>query len=193
MLYNFCRGALRVLFKLLYRLEASGLENIPAQGGAVLCANHISLLDPPLLGTPLDRKIHYMAKAELFKVPLLGKLIDNLGAYPVKRGGVSKESIKRSLELLRGGGMIGIFPEGTRNSPSDAAAKRGAATLALKTDSALVPAAIIGQYRLFRKMKLVVGSPIPIKEIAEREPERAADAVTERLMTEIRRIHSENS
>ncbi|GAB2692537.1 lysophospholipid acyltransferase family protein [Paenibacillus thermoaerophilus] len=193
MLYRFCRKILRIAFRVLYRFETRGLENIPAQGGVVLCSNHISLIDPPLLGTPLNRRIHFMAKEELFKIPLFGRLITALGAYPVKRGGVSKDSIKRSLDLLRQGELIGIFPEGTRKAPTDAAGKRGAATLALKTNAALVPAAIIGNYRPFRKMKLVIGRPIPAEEIAREQPDRGADAVTERLMAEIRRLHSENS
>lgn len=193
MLYRFCRGLLRILFGTLVRLETRGRENIPAEGGVVLCCNHISLLDPPLLGTPLKRKIHYMAKEELFRVPLIGPLINRLGAYPVKRSGVSKDSIKRSLDLLRQGNMIGIFPEGTRKAPTDAAGKRGAATLALKTNATLIPAAIIGNYRLFSRMKLVIGQPIPMQEIAQQEPDRATDAITERLMAEIRRLHSENS
>lgn len=82
----------------------------------LLCSNHISNLDPPTVGILLKRKVHFMAKAELFNVPVLGPLIGKLGAFPVKRGGVSKESIKLALNILRDGKVMGIFPEGSRGA-----------------------------------------------------------------------------
>lgn len=81
-----------------------------------MCSNHISNLDPPTVGILLKRKVHFMAKAELFNVPVLGPLIGKLGAFPVKRGGVSKESIKLALNILRDGKVMGIFPEGSRGA-----------------------------------------------------------------------------
>src|SRR4051812_16324497 len=116
MVYNVCRSLLRLIYAVLFRFEASGLENIPAAGPVVLCSNHISLLDPTTVGTKVNRKVHYMAKAELFNVPLFGAFIRKLGAFPVKRGGVSKDAIRNAIWLLKEGEMMGIFPEGTRNA-----------------------------------------------------------------------------
>ncbi|GIP25567.1 1-acyl-sn-glycerol-3-phosphate acyltransferase [Paenibacillus sp. J23TS9] len=184
MIYIFCRGLLRVIFAFMYRLEAVGKENIPEEGGVLLCSNHISLLDPMTVGIKFRRKVRFMAKAELFKVPVLGWLITQLGAFPVKRGGVSKESFKTSLKILRGGEIMGIFPEGTRNSDSGAA-KKGAASFALRSGAAVVPAAIIGDYKFLRKMKVIYGKPLDLSEFADMESAEAVDAVTDKIMSRI--------
>jgi 1-acyl-sn-glycerol-3-phosphate acyltransferase len=187
MFYEFCRGLLRGVFAVAYRLEATGEENIPKEGGVLLCSNHISVLDPITVGIRIKRKIKFMAKAELFKVPVLGPVITRLGAFPVKRGGVSKESIKTSLTILRNGEMMGIFPEGTRHSDSGAA-KKGAATFALRSGAAVVPVAIVGDYKLFRKMRVIYGAPLDLTEFKEMESGEAVEAVTDNIMSRIREM-----
>ncbi|MGG1598713.1 lysophospholipid acyltransferase family protein [Paenibacillus naphthalenovorans] len=184
MLYTFFRGIFRLLFRILFRLQAEGRENIPKEGAVVLCANHRSNWDPPVLGTPLDRKVHYMAKAELFQVPVLGYILPRIGAFPVKRGGVSKESIRLSLQLLKDGHMLGIFPEGTRSN-AGGMGKKGAASLAMKSGATVIPAAIIGSYKPFRRMKVVYGPPVDISEFADGGPEGLEQA-TDKIMTVIR-------
>lgn len=191
MIYSFCRGALRLIYKLLFRLEAHGLEHIPAEGGVLLCSNHLSNLDPPTIGILLQRKVHFMAKKELFDVFGFGWLIKQLGAFPVKRGGVSKESIKTALTLLREGHVMGIFPEGTRNKGEDASiGKRGAATFALRSDAAVIPVAIIGNYKLFRKMKVVYGPPVDLSAFKEDKGADAAEMATEAIMARIAELKS---
>lgn len=191
MIYSFCRGALRLFYKLLFRLEAHGLEHIPAEGGVLLCSNHLSNLDPPTIGILLQRKVHFMAKKELFDIFGLGWLIKQLGAFPVKRGGVSKESIKTALTLLREGHVMGIFPEGTRNKGEDASiGKRGAATFALRSDAAVIPVAIIGNYKLFRKMKVVYGPPVDLSAFKEEKGADAAEMATEAIMARIAELKS---
>ncbi|GIO65259.1 lysophospholipid acyltransferase family protein [Paenibacillus sp. JTLBN-2024] len=187
MFYEFCRGLLRGIFAVAYRLEATGEENIPKEGGVLLCSNHISVLDPITVGIRIKRKIKFMAKAELFKVPVLGPVITRLGAFPVKREGVSKESIKTSLTILRNGEMMGIFPEGTRHSDSGAA-KKGAATFALRSGAAVVPVAIVGDYKLFRKMRVIYGAPLDLTEFKEMESGEAVEAVTDNIMSRIREM-----
>lgn len=161
MIYVICRGLLRLIYAVLFPLKIVGKENVPKEGGVLLCANHISLLDPMTIGIKLQRQVKYMAKAELFKVPVLGWLINKLGAFPVKRGVVSKESIKTALNTLRGGHVMGIFPEGTRNSDSGVA-KKGAASFALRSGAAVVPAAIVGSYKPFRRITVIYGAPIDL-------------------------------
>lgn len=191
MIYSFCRGALRLIYKLLFRLEAHGLEHIPAEGGVLLCSNHLSNLDPPTIGILLQRKVHFMAKKELFDIFGLGWLIKQLGAFPVKRGGVSKESIKTALTLLREGHVMGIFPEGTRNKGEDASiGKRGAATFALRSDAAVIPVAIIGNYKLFRKMKVIYGPPVDLSAFKEDKGADAAEMATEAIMARIAELKS---
>lgn len=191
MLYRIGRFMFRMMFSLFFRLRVIGRENVPKEGAVVLCANHTSLLDPPLLGTPLKRKVHFMAKAELFDIPLLGTIITKVGAFPVKRGGVSKESIRLAITLLKEGRMMGIFPEGTRSN-AGGMGKKGAASLALKSGAAVVPVAIIGQYSLFRPMKIVYGKPMDLSEYAAASSEDLEKA-TEAIMTTIRTMHQEYS
>lgn len=187
MLYKLFRFFFRILFKLLFRLEAKGVNNIPPHGAVILCSNHISLWDPPVVGTPLPRMVHFMAKAELFDVPVLGPVIKRLGAFPVKRGGVSKDSIKATLMLLRSGEMLGIFPEGSRNT-KNGSAKKGAATFALKSSATVIPVAIKGNYKLFQKMQISYGRPIDLDQIQSDDPGQRVDLATELIMAEIRKL-----
>jgi 1-acyl-sn-glycerol-3-phosphate acyltransferase len=184
MLYRICRRLLRILFALFYRLEAIGTQHVPEEGPVILCANHISTFDPPLVGTPLERKVHFMAKAELFQMPILGWLIPRVGAFPVKRGGVGKETIKATLQLLRDGRVLGIFPEGSRKNPSGEG-KKGAALFATRTGAAVIPVSIIGNYKLFRKMTIIYGPPVDLSEFAEGTSEQL-EAATDKIMKTIR-------
>ncbi|UHA72944.1 lysophospholipid acyltransferase family protein [Paenibacillus sp. 481] len=185
MLYTFSCKLLRVIYKLLFRFEVKGLENIPKDSGVLLCSNHISNLDPPAMGIWIDRQIRFMAKQELFDIPLLGRLIKALGAFPVKRGGVSKESIRTSFQLLKDGGVMAIFPEGTRNMDGAVEAKKGAAMIALRSGAAVVPVAICGQYKLFRKMKVVYGPPVDLSDLVELKGGEVLEQATERIMSHI--------
>lgn len=183
MIYVICRGLLRLIYAVLFPLKIVGKENVPKEGGVLLCANHISLLDPMTIGIKLKRQVKYMAKAELFKVPVLGWLVKQLGAFPVKRGGVSKESIKTALTTLRSGHVMGIFPEGTRNSDSGVA-KKGAASFALRSGAAVVPAAIVGSYKPFRRMTVIYGAPIDLSSF-EGAGSESLEEVTDVIMGRI--------
>jgi 1-acyl-sn-glycerol-3-phosphate acyltransferase len=183
MIYNFAIAVLRVLYKLLFRLEATGIEHVPKEGGVILASNHISNFDPPTIGILLDRKVHFMAKKELFEVWGFGWLITQLGAFPVKRGGVSKESIKNSLNILRSGKIMGIFPEGSRHDQGDG--KKGAASFALRSDAAIVPVAIVGNYKLFRKVRVIYGEPLDLAKYKENPSPDNVDLLTAELMNKI--------
>ncbi|MFC0214880.1 lysophospholipid acyltransferase family protein [Paenibacillus chartarius] len=186
MLYRIGRVVCDVFFTTFFRLHAVGVDNIPKSGPVMLCSNHISNLDPPLLGTRVPRQVHFMAKAELFHVPILSALIRNLGAFPVKRGGVSKESIRGAINLLKEGKVMCVFPEGTRNNLS-AVGKKGAASIALKAGAVVVPIAIVGKYRLFRRMTVVYGKPLDLSEYDSGSSEQL-ELATERIMSAIREL-----
>ena len=158
------------IYKLLFRGILIGRENIPKKGSFILVSNHGSLLDPPLLGHAVGRNISFMAKSELFRIPLLGFIIKACGAYPVKRGIADKNTIKIACEKLSNNNSIGIFIDGTRqkdgrvNKP-----KKGAALLTFKNQKMLLPVAIINSHRLvrfkfftpfFTKIVIKVGKPI---------------------------------
>ncbi|MFD2611994.1 lysophospholipid acyltransferase family protein [Paenibacillus gansuensis] len=190
MLYTVLKNIFYVLFKLLFRLEITGTSNVPSEGPVILCANHTSNMDPPLLGTPLRRKVHYLAKAELFENPLLSWALPKLGAIPIKRGGVAKDAIRAGFQVLKEDKMMGIFPEGTRKSDSNAA-KKGAAMFALRSGATVVPVAIVGNYRLFRKMKIVYGSPVDLTEFQDGGAD-VLDQVTDKIMARIREMIRSN-
>lgn len=191
MLYLIFRFLLLVIYTLLFRLEARGLENIPAEGPVVLASNHLSNLDPPTVGVKVKRKVYFMAKEELFKVPVFGPLIRSFGAFPVKRGGVSKDAIKSAITLLKEGNVMGIFPEGSRNNQSGAA-KKGAAMIAIRSGSAVVPVAIIGKYRPFSKMVVCYGKPIDFSAIIEQSSPDMLEQVTDTIMIRIRELIVKN-
>ncbi|MDP5273779.1 lysophospholipid acyltransferase family protein [Chengkuizengella axinellae] len=192
MLYKTIRLILRILYVLIYRLKVVGKENIPKQGGVMLCSNHVNLLDPTLVGTPVDREVHFMAKEELFKIPVLGSLIAKLGAFPVKRGGVSRESIRNTIKILNEGKVFGIFPEGTRRK-SLGMGKKGAASFALRSEATVIPVAIIGSYTPFRKLKIIYGEPVDLSEFKENsEPDRLERA-TDKIMSNIEILIKKNT
>tara|TARA_B100000965_G_scaffold395711_1_gene409628 strand:- start:213 stop:833 length:621 start_codon:yes stop_codon:yes gene_type:complete len=158
------------IYKFIFRGNLIGRENIPQKGSFILVSNHGSLLDPPLLGHAIGRNISFMAKSELFRIPILGFIIKSCGAYPVKRGIVDKLTIKIACEKLSNNNSIGIFIDGTRqkdgrvNKP-----KKGAALLSFKNQKMLLPVAIINSHRLFKlrfflpfftKIVIKVGKPI---------------------------------
>ena len=158
------------IYKFVFRGHLIGIENIPQKNAFIMVSNHGSLLDPPLLGHALGRNISFMAKAELFKIPLLGFIIKACGAYPVKRGIVDKNTIKTACKKLSNDNCIGIFIDGTRqkngrvNRP-----KQGAALLAFKNQKLLLPVAIVNSHRLIRfkffiplfsKIVIKVGEPV---------------------------------
>ena len=187
MSYLFFRALLRFMYRLLFRLEARGIEHIPETGPVIIASNHISNLDPPTVGVFVKRKVHFMAKEELFKVPVLGQLIHSFGAFQVKRGGVSKDAIKTAIALVKSGKMLGIFPEGTRNS-SSGMAKKGAAMIAMRSGAVIVPTAIVGDYKLFRKTYVYYGEPINLQESVDENAEDVLEAVTEVIMSRIKEL-----
>ncbi len=118
-LYRFGQAVCRFVLRLLFKVEIRGKEHIPSEGGVLLCSNHISNFDPPLLGAFIHRQVRYMAKKELFDKKGIGKLLKGLGAFPVKRGGSDRESLRTALRILKEGDMVGLFPEGTRSKTGE--------------------------------------------------------------------------
>ncbi len=161
-LYNAAAVTINAFGKVLWRTRAFGRENVPMDGPVIVACNHRSYLDPPMLGTYCPRPLAYMAKAQLFDIPVLGAAIRAVGAYPVDRDAGSTAAIKRSLAVLRDGGCIGIFPEGTRNLDGTVQAREGVALLASLSKAPVVPAALVGtaEAGTFRQIKVAFGSPL---------------------------------
>lgn len=161
MFYKIARAIVRFIMRVLFKIRVEGLENIPQKGSCILCPNHKSYWDPPLMGCINRRPIYFMAKFELFGFPILGFLIKNLNAFPVKRGTSDINAIKNALKILRDGNILCIFPEGTRNNKGSGLLKGepGAALIAIKSKSPIVPIYIHGNYKLFSKIIVRIGKP----------------------------------
>lgn len=169
MIYEICKLILKVLFKISVRLEVHGAENIPQKGAVVIASNHLSLLDPPIIGTAATRKVHFMAKQELF-VPVLGSVYRMLGAFPVRRGGADRAAIKHGIDILQSNKVLAIFPEGTRSKTGKLGkAEPGALMMASKAAAVIVPTCVVGTDikrcgKLWPKVKVYFGEPIYFPE-----------------------------
>ncbi len=186
-LYAVGKGLVKTVLSPLYRFEVIGAENFPKEGGILLCSNHIHALDPPVVGMTAPRTVHFMAKEELFKAPILGPILPKVNAFPVKRGMSDREALRTALKILKSGEVVGLFPEGTRST--DGVLKKGlsgAGFFALRGNADVMPCAIIGPYKAFRKVRVVYGEPIRMEPFRERKA--SVDEVTEAIMGSIQKI-----
>lgn len=174
-LYKICKVIYTVLLKILFRPQVYGKENIPQEGALIFAGNHKHAVDPVMVMSSTKRRVHYMAKEELFK-GLHGVLFRKIGLIKVHRGKSSNPiAIIEAEKILENGGTIGIFPEGTRNRSKNELLKfrYGAVRLAKKTNTKIIPFAIKGKYKLFRKsVKLEFGEPIDFSEMELEEANR---------------------
>lgn len=187
---TFARFVTLIILKLFFRIEVINKEYFPAEGPALLCANHNSMLDMFFLGIKLDRWIYWMAKEELFKNPVLGFLIRKLGGFPVKRGTGDVESIKHAYKLLAEDKIVGIFPHGTRIDPSrieTVKIKPGAAMIASKAGVRVIPATVRGNYKIFSKMTVIYGEPLIVEK---KDKKLTKDELADISRDIIRRVYS---
>lgn len=185
--YQFSKSVVNSILKPLYRIEVTGRENFPDNGGVLLCTNHISNLDPPVVGITCPRPVSFMAKEELFRAPVLKWILPNVKAFPVKRGMSDRGALRTGLALLKEGEVLGLFPEGTRSKTGKIGkGLAGAGFFALRSDAKIIPCAIIGPYKPFRKLKVVYGKPIDFTE--HKNEKVSVEAATEIIMDEIRKL-----
>lgn len=183
-LYQVGQFVSRSFLSSMYKVEVIGKENIPDEGGVILCCNHLSNLDPPFLGAYIKRPIHYMAKKELFEKPILKSLLPKIKAFPVRRGMSDKRALRTALNLVHNGEMIGLFPEGKRSTDGELGrGLAGAGFLALRTEATIIPCAIIGPYKPLKKIKLVYGQAIDFSQL--RANKVSADEATSIIMEHI--------
>lgn len=169
-LYKYIVMILRPFVRILYRLEVIGIENVPNEGGFIICPNHTSNADPVLLAITLKRQIYFMAKAELFKCKILSKIFRTVGAFPVERGKGDTSAITTAEKILKNGEQLGIFIEGTRSKTNEfLRPKTGCAMIAYKSDSPIIPICITGKsehkVKLLQKNVISIGKPIYISQL----------------------------
>jgi 1-acyl-sn-glycerol-3-phosphate acyltransferase len=171
---TFYRGVRLLLagyLRLVYRVRVVGREHVPADGAFILAPSHRSMLDIPVVGVISTRRVHFMGKAPLFRVPVLGTVFRLLGGFPVERDGSDVGPVRESLRILKVGEPLVVYPEGTRQRGREIAAlQSGAAYLAVKVAAPIVPVGIAGAEETFRsrsgrlpgfgRIVVVVGEPI---------------------------------
>jgi 1-acyl-sn-glycerol-3-phosphate acyltransferase len=145
------------------------MSNMPENGPVIVCSNHRSNYDPVILGASLSRDLNFMAKAELFKIPLLRGLITAFGAFPVQRGKGDAEASRTAVRILEEGGVLAMFPEGHRQKNGNDLQRfqKGTARFAFKTHAPILPVAIMtkGRVRPFKKNAVRVGALISYEEL----------------------------
>jgi 1-acyl-sn-glycerol-3-phosphate acyltransferase len=183
--------AIRVL-RLSFRVRVSGVEHIPSEGPVILAPNHKNFLDAFFVGIATRRHVRYMAKVELFKGPL-GWLFLRLGAFPVRRGEADAEALETARAILTAGGLVVVFPEGTRVEQADALGSphHGAGRLALETGAPIVPAAITGTSHLWRgalpRLKRVQLAFLPaVAPGSATEPDQVSAVIDEHVWPAVR-------
>jgi 1-acyl-sn-glycerol-3-phosphate acyltransferase len=194
--YLFKWSIIAPLFHTYFRGKIYGIEKIPKTGPAIVVSNHASYFDPPILGAAMGRPVAFMAKEELFEIPLLKQGIRLYGAYPVKRAAADRSAIKSATEMLQQGWLAGLFIQGTRTPDGRVTdPKLGAALIAAKNQVPLIPVCLWGTDKILVKGKkwpqpvpltVRIGNLIPPPSSTKKEE---LLAITEKCTTVINSLH----
>jgi 1-acyl-sn-glycerol-3-phosphate acyltransferase len=190
--YATARFVFRLFALLLFRFHCQGRHHIPRRGGALVCANHQSMLDPPIVGMAASRHLAYLARKTLFKYPLFGWFLRKVDGIPLNQGGMGIQGIKSTLKSLKTGGVVVIFPEGTRSKTGELQQlKGGFIALARRAKVPLVPCGLVGAHEClprgtseirFRRIRCVYGEAISVSEIESLSDEQLLATVHNRIL-----------
>lgn len=182
---------MRIYCGIVYRIKIEGMENLPKEGNTIICSNHVHMLDSIslVIRFKTKRMTRVMAKEELFKNKIAAWAFRKAGAFPIKRGKGDTEALEVAKDYIKKGDMLLMFPEGTRNGlDKGLKMKKGAAILALSTNSVIVPIGIKGNYKPFTKVRIRIGKPITLENYTtgaeELNPREIVD-LTNRMKDEI--------
>ena len=186
--YNFTWTIMRPFYAIFYPRVVSGIENLPAEGGFILCANHFSNHDPLYISSciPRSRQVRFLAKKQLFDNRFVRPLVTWLGAIPVDRGHADLSAIRSALQVVKDGSALGIFPQGTRsldNTPTPMLS--GVSMIALRGGVPVIPAYVDGPYRLFRRTDVRIGSAIDLSAFGRRCDSATLTEVTHQIESAI--------
>ena len=181
--YAFARGVLKLYLGICHPVRVHGAENIPAEGPAIVCGNHISLRDPFVVAVCMKHPLRFMGKKEIFKFKFLNPFLYALGGFPVDRGAADTSALRTSVNILKEGDILGIFPEGTRQEDDGQqhAIQAGVASIALRGKARLVPVFIQGPYKLFRPIHITFGPALDYTAHEGRIDRAAIDRATNEI------------
>lgn len=197
MLFILGKSIFAFIFKTFFRLRIIGAENVPQKGPMVLCANHQSFIDPPLAGVALPRDLYFMARHDLFTIPVFGKIIRRVHAFPVKRSGAGDTAaFKHIFRLLEEGKAVLVFPEGTRSKDGNLQkGMPGAGFIAYQAKVPVIPCYIYGSWDVlprnrntvrFHQLKVLFGPPVDLEKYYLQEKNKAAyQEISNALMADI--------
>ncbi len=188
MVRKIVKGFANIMCHIIYRFDVKGLENIPKEGAAIICANHIHLLDSVTIVIHIKRMIYIMVKKELMKSKIGYWFFDKLGCFAVDRGKGDVKAIEDAEGHVKDGDLLMIFPEGKRNGMAKGIKmKKGAAMIALQTKTPIIPVGISGSFKLFTKVKIRIGKPMDLTEYfaMEKTGPREWITVTKKMEEEI--------
>lgn len=191
--YNLAYSVLSPTMKLLWPAKTEGLENIPAEGGYVLCLNHLSAKDPLHISArlPRRRRVFYLAKKELFKYKPIAAIIRGIGGIPIDRGNADLTAIRTTMQLAKDGKGVGIFPQGTRSDVVNPKPMLpGASMIALRAGVPVIPC-YIAPYRLLRRSRIRFGAPIDFSDFGRRMDKDTLEAATQRISDSIWELKEE--
>jgi 1-acyl-sn-glycerol-3-phosphate acyltransferase len=200
-MYRGVQHILKCIFRLLYRLSITGVDKIPREGKYIICSNHISYVDPVVIGASIPRIIYFMAKRELFSLSFISNLVTFFNAFPVNRNSFDRKPIERSLKVLKNGNLLGLFPEGSRSVDGVIRkGKKGIGLLSILSGAKIIPVAISGTNNIiqkphkrifFPKIKLIIGDIIDTEKIiAENSKKAVVPIIVSETMEAIKRLHS---
>lgn len=193
--YRFSQAVLWPIMRFVGRVEVIGRENVPATGGIIICANHVSYMDPPTLGCAAPRQLRFMAKIELFEIPILGLLVRALNAFPVHRGTADRTALKTAIETVQAGLAVAMYPEGKRSLDGTLLEpEAGVGMIVLRSNAVVIPCALVNTEKFlpphcwhlkFSRVKVIFGEPVEYADLRQHGGRTAVDEVSKRIMSAI--------
>ena len=178
MFYRLIYSILRIIATPLFRIRVHGTKNIPENKKYIVCANHKSMIDPVFIALALDRQVHFIAKKELFEVPVLKNILKFLKAIPAQRDGKDLSVLRDSIKLIKSGKILGIFPEGTRvKEVKRENIKDGAGYIALKSKTDILTIEIISSYKPFFKTDLYIKNLVKVEDFKNLKSKDAMEKI----------------
>lgn len=184
MFYTFCRSIAKSVIHIKFLIEVTGMEHIPKEGPVIIAANHVSNYDPIILMSLINRKIHFLAKKELFSNRFSHWFFSKIHAIPVDRsGGPVIRSVRQALRIINEGEVFGIFPEGTRCRYDEwIQPKKGVRFFAVKTEAPIIPIALVNITKgLLKPIKVIIGEPVYVTDVGTTDYAKIAELVMDRI------------